>query len=479
MQGGKGLVSLSPFFLVREDFGKVQQSQYLAGFMALLYAFAGIDISPTKEIVTPEGLKMIPASASGAGAQVAQGSEGALNVVFRVLKSDVRKAAVYYARRAAAGTWSEPVQISDEGADCEDPVIGVCSDGTLVSSWIDTTARDGFTLVIRSSGDSGRSWSSAVRQPAGITRAQPQIAVSGRAVYLCFTGAVEKNGADRVFLFQSHDAGSSWSQKEVDSKRAGSLSSQVRVMARADQICLAWCHQDATGFSVVANGSTDGGETWLSEPVVVSDPRPEKPSDPMFDVTDTQVVLVWKATYSGSKAIIYEDRSEDGITWGRDRILLESRVIPVTYRIVRLGNDRLLLWLGVQNLRPERKAICWIRITYTSEATPNQEVVGLSGGEQATVSEFDVKVIDEVLYLAAIARFGKGDWRVLLLSRKADGENRRWILGGEDRKERLSLALVPLGQTVGWLFHERRARMLPMESSLSERLVFGRLEQNH
>ncbi|RPJ59555.1 MAG: exo-alpha-sialidase [Acidobacteria bacterium] len=448
------------------------QLKYLPSCVAVVIGLLGVPVDPSVQPVTPEGLKVMPGRVSRVADQIAQDPGGSTHVVFRILRD--RKSPVFYSQRTS-NVWSEPLQLSADGGTCEDPVVAVCSDGRLVSSWIDTTDRDSFALVVRSSQDGGKSWSAEFRHPSGVTRLQPRLAASGKNVYICFSSAPAKDAPERVYFLRSHDAGTTWVQKDLDFKEARHLSSQVQILTRGEKVWLTWRHEAGAGADVVVNRSTDGGDTWLDRPVTVSEPRPERPVDPTFDPTEKDVVVVWQVVYPGSKAIIYEDRSEDGETWGRDRILFQSKVIPVTYRIVRFGNDRYLLWLGERNLKQRQKAIYWLKLIYPTEVPQHQEVIHWPGGEQADFSEMDVKIIDKkTLFLAAVARFGMGDWRLLLLSRKADGEEQRWIMGEGDRKERSCLALVPFGGSIGWLCHERKARQLPMES-LNGSLVFGRL----
>jgi len=211
----------------------------------------------------------------------------------------------------------------------------------------------------------------------------------------------------------------------------------------------------------------------------VSDPNPQTPSEVRFDDTQTGAVIVWRAVLPGRQVSIYEDSCQDGLSCGNDQLIFKSDVIPLTYRIVKCGNNRILLLLAKKGgLSEEQKQLYWLNIDNTPVSLTNQQVVVWPGAEHASFSEFDVSVTSETLYLAAVARFGRGDWRLLLLSRKADGEDLNRIIGGEERKERSSLALVPLNSDIGWLYQERRPRRLPMESPLSDALVFGRLGQD-
>ncbi len=455
------------------------QLKYLTGSLVLLWMIGG-QLSPAREVITPEGLKVVPETASRNTDQVAESGDRALHVVFRFFRSDERKIAVYYSRRAPGGGWSAPIRISEDSDDCEPPVIAACSDGRLLTAWIDRSVQDKFTVVIRCSDDHGKTWVSAGRFPAGVTRVQPKMAVSGSAAYLCFSSAPEAAMAQRLYFFRSGDGGKTWAEKDVNFKQPRSYSSQADLLARGDSVWVTWCDQDTGGArSVVLTSSSDRGETWPREPIAVSDSRPETPSEATFDHSEPAVVVVWRAAQRGSNSFIYQDRCENGVACGKDQVLLKSEVIPLTYRIVRCGNNRILLWLREKGgLSEQQKRIYWVNVSDQSSNLTDQQVIVWPGAEHANFSEFDVQVINETLYLAAVARLGSGDWRVLLLSRKADGQDQKSIVGGEERKELSSLALFPLKSGIGWLFQERRPRRLPMESLLNDSLVFGCLEHD-
>ena len=455
------------------------QLNHLAGCLALFWLI-GAQLSPEQEVITPGVSEVVPETRSRSSEQVVQGADGVLHVVFRAYKRSERKTAVYYTRSEPAGAWSGAIQISEEASDCGAPVIAACPDGRLLVSWIDTAVEDRFVVAIRSSDDSGKTWTSCARLPSGVTRVRPKIAVSGTAAYVCLSSAPREGVGERVYFFRSGDGGKTWEEKNVNFKSPRSQSSQVDLLARGENVWVTWCDQDQRGVgSVVLASSTDRGETWPREPVVVSDPRPETPSDATFDRSQPGVVIVWRGAHPGATSFVYEDRCEDGTTCGKDHIILQSDVIPITYRIVKYSNNRVLLCLRSKGgLDRQQHQIYWADITDKSISLTDQQVVVWPGAEHANFSEFDVRVVNGTLYLAAVARFGAGDWRLLLLSRKADGQDQQWVIGGEQRKERSSLALVPFRGEIGWLFQERRPRMLPMESPLNDSLVFGHLDQH-
>jgi hypothetical protein len=476
MRGEGARCFFPPFLSKPKGVGNLLEFKHLAGSLVVLCMIGG-QLRPAREVVTPEGLKVVPETESRNDDQVVESQDGNLHVVFRIFRSGQRKTAVYYSRREPGQAWSAPFQISEDSDDCEAPVIAACADGSLLTAWIDRGVPETFAVVIRRSEDNGKTWASVARQPSGVTRVQPRIAVSDNTAYVCFASAPAGGTWQRIYFLRSGDSGKTWADKDLNFKEPRSYSSQPDLLVRGDNVWVTWCDQDVRGMrGVVLASSSDRGETWPREPIMVSDARAERPSLATFDDSDPGVAVVWRAAQPGATSFIYEDRC-DGGTCGRDQVLLESKVIPVTYRIVKYGNNHVLLWLNeTRGLSEQQKQIHWVNINPQPLNIKDQQVVVWPGAEHANVSQFDARVVDETLYLAAVARFAAGDWRALLLSRKADGQDRSWVIGGEAPKERSSLALVRSRRSIAWLFQERRRRILPMESRLNDSLVFGRLE---
>jgi len=444
------------------------------GCLALLSVVLQASVGSVLEPVTPGATNVIPAAGSARfPEQVACDPQGTVHVAFRILENAGRRTPVYYCRRSPDGTWSAPVKVSEAGRNCGDPAIAWCSERRVLIAWIDTTDRGRYSLVVRCSEDDGKSWTTVLAHPSVTGRTQPRIGANKALAYVCFSSARTEAAGSRLYFYRSQDAGRTWSQKDLDFSGVGYTSSEQEMLLRGDEVWLAWRSESEGKTRIAVNRSVDRGETWLTAPVYVSDDRPGRPSLPSFGTDGEEVSVFWRASYPGSKVVFYEDRSKGGDTWGEDTVLYETKVTPVTHKIARLGNDRYLLWIAGESWRRGPRKLNCVKVTYPAETTPEEAVIWTES-EIADFSELDVKVIDKTLYLATIGRFGRGDFRVLLLSRNANGEDQRWIIGGGDQKERSSLALVPFGSNIGCLWNERRARMLPMESPNGS-LVFGRL----
>ncbi len=171
-------------------------------------------------------------------------------------------------------TWQAPRQITPPGTGQYDPqiVVDPADRRSVYAAWLQRKKTD---MVVAKSVDFGQSWSISIAD-RGVTDAdKPVLAVRGEDVYVGF------NRGRKIWVAASHDAGVTFNSTDVSPKLklVRSLAGGATVDPEGF-VYVAWAgytrHDGAKGrVSLYVSKSSDGGDTWASRLMDVSEAPPD------------------------------------------------------------------------------------------------------------------------------------------------------------------------------------------------------------
>ncbi len=213
-------------------------------------------------------------------------------------------------------TWNgSPVRVdTDDAGEAWSawPQLALDEDGTLVVTWEDS--RDGVSDVrVNTSTDGGLSFGRDVQLDTGGQPANsflPQIARSGTRVYV--TWHDERSGAGRdVLLSSSSDGGYSWLPEPVrlDTDTPGmSDSLNPALAADGDRVHVVWQDDRSGGYDILLRSSLDGGSTWSDETRLDGDaPGVAQSYEPVVRVLGTNLVAAWTDRRNDTAEVGFDD----------------------------------------------------------------------------------------------------------------------------------------------------------------------------
>ncbi len=183
---------------------------------------------------------------------------GALHVVWSELSGSDR--AIYYARRATDGTWSAPLPISGAGTTVAAPQLAVDGGGAVHAVW--TAAGSATTAVFYARRATDGTWSAPleISQDAG-PAAAPQVAADGSAaVHVAWATS---SGSSDVF-YARRSSGGSWSAPHNVSANDSASSAPLLAVESGGTAHVLWNDLGQAGKPDVyyARRATDGA--WSS-----------------------------------------------------------------------------------------------------------------------------------------------------------------------------------------------------------------------
>ena len=219
--------------------------------------------------------------------------------------------------------WSEPATVLS-GSDLNPVQLTVNADnqGKLLLAWVDDTTGDmHFTWANADSASSATEWQAPVYIPSvSSTNSSPDIVVdsSGR---MAITFAVPINEERGIYIIESDDFGTTWSQPHrvfdasavdwhVVDRPHIALTGDGRLHILFERYTLLGDQRHSNGLYYIQ--SSDGGVTW-SEPEQVSD-QPILWSD-LVSYGKSDLHRVWQEDRGTTKVSIHQYSSDGGTTW--------------------------------------------------------------------------------------------------------------------------------------------------------------------
>jgi hypothetical protein len=220
-----------------------------------------------------------------------------------------------------AGTINFPVEANSPRS-CQD------GQGRLHVVWYDAR-QDVNAIYYNRSANGGATW---VIQDLQLNTPElngdavlPDIACSGERVYVTWEdhrdGDLE-NG--NIYMNYSEDGGDTFLAKDfaIDADEDGDfMSLEPRIVASGTSVYVAWFDSQYGAYDIFLNSSTDGGVTWLPNPVRVDSGEAGSgySAHPVLAANpDGNVVVAWEDSRDGYSDIYVNHSSDYGHTFGSD-----------------------------------------------------------------------------------------------------------------------------------------------------------------
>jgi alpha-L-rhamnosidase len=241
--------------------------------------------------------------------------------------------------RDDGAAWSTPVQVADgvqtEGSrfPCWNPVLFQPKEGPLLLFYKVGPSPDRWWGVLKTSEDSGRTWSSARRLPDGILGPVKNKPVQLRDGTLLCPSSSEHDDW-RVHFERTADLGKTWERTGPlnDGTRIGAI--QPALLTLEDGSLLALCR--SRQHAIAESRSADGGKTWSALSFTAL-PNPNAGLDALT-LADGRHLLVYNHSPSG-RTPLNVAVSSDGRKW-RAALTLEDQPGEYSYPAVIQARDR-------------------------------------------------------------------------------------------------------------------------------------------
>ncbi len=167
-------------------------------------------------------------------------------------------------------------------------------------------------------------------QSAGVPNRQPQLAVNGNRVMLCY------GAGNRIYFADSIDQGKSWSRPvlvSTEEKLMLGMRRGPRIAATSKAIVISAIVTDkrhGAAGDLVAWRSTDGGKTWSSGRRVNDVPSSAREGLQGMAAGENNLVFVaWLDDRSGSKQVYGSVSRDGGASWSPNRLVYKAPSGPV------------------------------------------------------------------------------------------------------------------------------------------------------
>jgi predicted neuraminidase len=249
--------------------------------------------------------------------------------------------------RLVAGEWAGPVEVATgtqpDGAryPCWNPVLFEMPDHLLMLFYKVGASPQRWWGMLRTSRDSGRTWSNPRRLPDGILgpiKNKPVMLSDGTLVGPSSTESPERPSAWRVHFERTVDAGLTWTATQpLDSADGQQLDAiQPSILTHPNGRLQAVGRTRAG--RVFETWSGDGGRTWT--PIALTAlPNPNSGLDAVT-LRDGRHLIVYNHTAQG-RSPLNVSLSLDGTTW-EAALVLESEQGEYSYPAVIQASDRLV-----------------------------------------------------------------------------------------------------------------------------------------
>ncbi len=199
----------------------------------------------------------------------------------------------------SGSTFGQPVNISTNSGNSGAPQMAV-SDGDIYVVWMDDSSGH-FDILSSSSGDGGKTFATPVNVSRGSQDSgYPQIAASGREVYVVWTETVTDKNYD-IYFAGSSDGGRTFGTPVNLSNDPGA--SGWPQVAYEGNVYVSWVDDSHGLYDVYIDKSSDGGSTFAS-PINVSNSTGGTWYNQMVATPDS-VYLAWLGVGQQNSEIMF------------------------------------------------------------------------------------------------------------------------------------------------------------------------------
>jgi predicted neuraminidase len=284
--------------------------------------------------------------ASAHASTIVETREGLVAAWFGGTREGAADVGIWLSRRATIG-WTPPVEVATgiqpDGTrhPCWNPVLFQLPDASLALFYKVGPSPQEWWGMVRTSGDSGRTWADARRLPDGILgpiKNKPVTLSDGAIVASSSTESPERPSKWRVHFERSVDGGRTWTATSpsaaADGREIEAIQPSILIhpdgkleavgRTRAERVFETW--------------STDSGKTWT--PIALTAlPNPSSGID-AITLRDGRHVIVYNHTTRG-RSPLNVAVSDDGKRWDA-ALVLESDPGEYSYPAVIQGADGLV-----------------------------------------------------------------------------------------------------------------------------------------
>jgi hypothetical protein len=244
-----------------------------------------------------------------------------------------------------------------------DPTIEVVPNtGVVYSAFLNADRAGGFSTVFTRSTDHGQTWSTPVHVYGNVAWTdKPEVTMNanGKDVYVSWNGP---QGGD-LYVGQSHDAGSTWTQQKLTSTKRYYYAYDGRVLPGGTVVfsesSLRYSGSTSVGGQVWHHAiiSRDTGATWqnvvvakvpVGEACVADGCSPDFYTGQTSVVSDSAGHLAFAyegaATHGGPQRIFIKTSSDAGRTWGQATVLSVAGENATGPRLASSGDGNVRVW---------------------------------------------------------------------------------------------------------------------------------------
>lgn len=227
----------------------------------------------------------------------------------------------------SGNSWIKVNRMTKNSGASASPSLGIqnSSCSSVYLAWSDDTGLAVPDIFVKSSADSGASWTLRRLTSNPGSSITPKVAVNGLAtVYV--TWVDDTNGGDTdIYLKISEDAGINWSNVKTITGN-NSVSEDVTIAADSGgRVFVAWKDNINAGiYNVYMKTSLDNGATWgNAKPITTNSGTSRQPLLIRSEV-GTELHMLWVDSSYGNDEIFMKTSSDYGATWNLMRMTNNS-----------------------------------------------------------------------------------------------------------------------------------------------------------
>ena len=222
---------------------------------------------------------------------------------------------IFYSRSENnGGTWTQPVNLSNNAGNSYDPTISTDSAGNINLVWADETPGN-LEIFFTRSENNGGSWAQAKNISSNAGQSYGPDIVTDSAGNINVVWQDETPGNLEIFFTRSENNGGSWTQLVNLSNNAGNSTYPAIATDSAGNINLVWADETpGNNMDIFFTRSENNGSSW-TQPVNLSN-NAGNSYDPTISTDSAgNINVVWYDYTPGNLEIFYGRSINNGSSW--------------------------------------------------------------------------------------------------------------------------------------------------------------------